>query len=92
MPKVNRVPACIDFSVDGMRRWFAELSRQDLLFHPDDDPAEIVSIGNGAKTFSEEEVNKLRKVLNKMFSLNGDEVYEAAYPAFASCMEIRQGA
>ena len=89
MTTINRVPACVDFSFDGMLCWFSELSRQELLFHPDDDPAEIVSIADGAETFSNAEVKKLRQLLDKMFTLNGDKVYEAAYPVFMRRMELQ---
>jgi len=89
MATINRIPACASFSFDGMLFWFAELSKQDLLFHPDDDPAEIVAIADGTKTFSDAEVKKLRKLLDKMFALNGDEVYEAAYPVFMKRMGLQ---
>jgi hypothetical protein len=72
-----------------MLHWFAELSRQELLFHPDDDPAEITSVVDGAVTFSVVEVKELRKVLDKMFAMNGDRVYDAAYPVFMKRMGLR---
>ncbi len=89
MAKLNRIPECADFTFDGMLCWFSELSRQELLFHPDDDPAEIVSIVDGTETFSDAEVKKLRKLLDRMFVLNGDKVYEAAYPVFMRRMDIQ---
>lgn len=89
MAIINRIPACADFTFDGMLCWFAELSRQELLFHPDDDPAEIISIVSGTKAFSNTEVQKLRKLLDKMFTLNGDRVYEAAYPVFMKRMGLQ---
>ena len=92
MATINRIPACADFTFDGMLCWFAELSRQDLLFHPDDDPAEIVSIVDGTEKFSDAEVKKLRKLLDRMFALNGDKVYEAAYPVFIKSMGIQYNA
>jgi hypothetical protein len=89
MDTINRIPACADFSFDGMLFWFAELSKQKLLFHPDDDPADIVSIADGTATFSNEEVEKLREILDGMFTLNGDKVYDAAYPIFMKRMGIQ---
>lgn len=89
MAIIDRIPTCTDFSFDGMLYWFAELSKQELLFHPDDDPAEIVSIADGAEIFSDREVQKLRETLDGMFTLNGDKVYEAAYPIFMKRMGIQ---
>jgi hypothetical protein len=85
----NRIPECVDFTFDGMLYWFAELSKRGLLFHPDDDPAEIASLVGGGKTFSSTEAKKLRRLLGKMFAISGDVVYEAAYPAFMSHMKIQ---
>lgn len=89
MTSVNRIPDCSDFSFDGMLCWFAELSRQDLLFHPDEDPAEIFSVDGGIQMFSSEEVRSLENILGTMYKLNGDKVYDAAYPIFMKRMGLK---
>lgn len=85
----SRIPEFNDKSFDGMLTWFATMSEHDLLFHPDDLPQDIFVIATGAKTFSPDECSKAGSILHTMFELHGDDVYEAAYPAFMKCMDIR---
>lgn len=82
MNQLSRIPQWTDRSFDGMLVWFSEMSVRGLLFHPDDDPSEILSIANGTRIFSDSEVTELRSTVAKMFELNGDEVYEAGLPVF----------
>ena len=89
MKTASRIPACKSYTFDGMLYWFAEMSAKDLLFHPDDDPADIVRIADNVPTFDENEVHQVRKILDRMFAKNGDDVYEAAYPIFMKCMGIQ---
>ena len=85
---ISRIPDFSDQSFDGMLLWFASMSKDDLLFHPDDLPQDIFDIATGAKTFSPDECGKAGSILNTMFELHGDDVYEAAYPVFMNCMGI----
>ena len=89
MQNINRIPECKDFTFDGMLDWFAEMSVNNLLFHPDDDPADIFTIADGTPTFSQNEAVQLRNILDDMFAANGDDVYEAAYPIFMKRMGIQ---
>ena len=89
MKTASRIPACKSYTFDGMLYWFAEMSANDLLFHPDDDPANIVRIADNAKLFSRSEVLNVREILKRMFAENGDDVYEAAYPIFMKRMGIQ---
>lgn len=65
-----------------MSAWFAKMSARNLLFHPDDDPADIIVIPAWHPLFSTEEVIRLRKIMAKMFARQGNGVYDAAYPVF----------
>ena len=85
---ISRIPEFSDYSFEGMLVWFASMSERDLLFHPDDLPETIFNIATGAKTFSPNECSKAGSILNTMFELHGDDVYEAAYPVFMKCMGI----
>lgn len=59
-----------------------------LLFHPEDDPADILTIANGQQTFSDNEVQELRFLLSEMKESPGhDMVIEAAYPVFMTAFE-----
>ena len=85
---MNRIPTYDATSPDGMLIWFAEMAQRDLLFHPDDDPASIVRIKDGARTFTRSEATMLREVLASMFAGHGDKVYDSAYPIFARAMRL----
>ena len=89
MKSTPRVPACTDYTFDGMLNWFAEMSVNDLLFHPDDDPSELTLIANNEPMFNVKEVREVRQTLDRMFAENGNRVYEAAYPIFMKRMGIQ---
>ena len=78
--QTNRIPEFSDKSFDGMLMWFSEMQVRGLLFHPDDDPADIIRISDSTATFFAPEVKTARTILGEMFELHGDNVYEAVYP------------
>lgn len=82
MKQISRIPKWTNHNFDGMLMWFSEMSVRGLLFHPDDDPSEIVSIANGSRLFSEAEAAELRSTVAEMFEINGNDVYEAGLPIF----------
>jgi hypothetical protein len=63
MKDTPRIPECKDYTFDGMLYWFAEMSANDLLFHPDDDPSKLTRIANNEPMFNAIEVHELRKTL-----------------------------
>ena len=89
MKNASRIPACQNYTFDGMLYWFAEMSVNDLLFHPDDDPSDLTLIANNEPMFNAEEVRKVRKIIDRMFRQSGDDVYEAAYQIFMNRMGIQ---
>lgn len=85
MQPESRIPKSSDVSFDGALMWFSEMKCRDLLFHPEDDPAEIVQISDGTPTFSYREVKELRLLLDEIGSgLGHEKMIQAAYPAFMS--------
>jgi hypothetical protein len=79
----SRIPKLNDTTFDGALMWFAELQTGNLLFHPEDDPADITRISNGERFFSDREVQELRFVMAELERAVGHEkVIEAAYPIF----------
>lgn len=82
----SRIPKLSSTNFDGALVWFSEMQTKGLIFHPDDDPAEIVSIGDWKKLFSDPEVSELRFVMDELFDALGDAVYEAAYPIFMNAI------
>lgn len=83
MQTQSRIPNLHDTTFDGALLWFSEMQCSSLLFHPEDDPADIIRISSGERMFSTNEVNELRFVLNELEEgLGHERVIEAAYPIF----------
>lgn len=79
----SRIPKLHDTTFDGALLWFSEMQCSKLLFHPEDDPADIILISSGEKMFSTDEVYELRFVLNELEEgLGHEKVIGAAYPIF----------
>lgn len=79
----SRIPKLHSTTFDGALLWFSEMQCSKLLFHPEDDPADIICTKNGERTFSDVEVNELRILLNKLEKCIGHEkIIDAAYPIF----------
>jgi hypothetical protein len=86
----SRIPKLHDTTFDGALLWFSELQCSNLLFHPEDDPADIICIRNGERTFSDSEVKELRFLLNELEEdLGHEKLIEAAYPIFMSACGIQ---
>lgn len=83
MQKQTRIPKLREISFDGALMWFSELQCENLLFHPEDDPAEIIRISDGSLLFSASEVAELQFLLDELESgIGHEQVIEAAYPVF----------
>ncbi len=79
----SRVPKLHDTTFDGALMWFSEMQCSELLFHPEDDPADIIRISNDERMFTNGEVAELRFLLNEIeTSLGHEKLVEAAYPIF----------
>ncbi len=86
----SRIPKLNEVSFDGALMWFSEMHCQKLLFHPEDDPAEIVSITNGEPTFSNQEVKEIRFLIEELEKgIGHEQVIEAAYPIFLNACGIQ---
>ena len=83
MQTQSRIPKLHDTTFDGALLWFSEMQCSKLLFHPEDDPADIILISSGETMFSTDEVAELRFVLNELEEgLGHEKVIGAAYPIF----------
>ncbi|NJM12229.1 MAG: hypothetical protein HC889_10390 [Synechococcaceae cyanobacterium SM1_2_3] len=80
MKTETRIPQLSEYSFDAALLWFAEMQQRGLLFHPDDDPADIIVIASGEKMLSDQEADEARAVIDQLFAALGENVYEAAYP------------
>ena len=90
MQAQSRIPKLRETTFDGALLWFSEMQCSNLLFHPEDDPADIIRISNGERLFSKGEVKELRFLLNELDEVVGHEkVIEAAYPIFMNACGIQ---
>lgn len=86
----SRIPKLRDTTFDGALLWFSEMQCSNLLFHPEDDPADIIRIASGEYLFSSIEVKELRYLLNELEEgIGHDKVIEAAYPIFMTACGIQ---
>ncbi len=83
MEMKSRIPAVREISFDGALMWFSEMQCQKLLFHPEEDPADIIGIADNTPLFSTREVEEIRFLIGEMDrELGHDKLIEAAYPVF----------
>ena len=90
MQTQSRIPKLTEVSFDGALLWFSALQCGGLLFHPEDDPSQIFKISDNSKTFTNNEVQELRLILNELEDVIGhDEVVGAAYPFFMNAFGLK---
>ena len=83
MEMKSRIPALREVSFDGALMWFSEMQCQQLLFHPEDDPADIIWIADNTRVFSAREVEEVRFLIRELDKgLGHEKMIEAAYPVF----------
>jgi hypothetical protein len=86
----SRIPQLRDTTFDSALLWFSEMSCRALLFHPEDDPGDIVRIADGQPLFSENEVAEIRFLVDEIEAeLGHEQMIEAAYPAFMKAFGIQ---
>lgn len=90
MQAQSRIPKLRDTNFDGALLWFSEMQCNGLLFHPEDDPADIIRIADGERMFTDTEVLELRYLLDELDdSLGHDKMIEAAYPIFMNAFGLQ---
>ena len=80
MQAISRIPKLKDHTFSAAQEWFTAMQKADLLFHPDDDPQDIVLIATNKPIFSTAEVTAVREIMGQLFESFGNSVYEACYP------------
>ncbi|MDH2918617.1 MAG: hypothetical protein PXX73_05435 [Sideroxydans sp.] len=86
----SRIPKLSDTTFDGALLWFSELQCSGLLFHPEDDPADILLGRTNDRLFSEREIAEVRFLINELEERIGHEqVIKAAYPIFMKAFGIQ---
>lgn len=90
MKTESRIPKLSAVSFDGALMWFSEMKCRELLFHPEDDPSDIIRIADGVRVFSDNEVEELRFLVDEMEAgLGHEKMIEAAYPIFMTACGIQ---
>ena len=86
----SRIPNLRDTTFDSALLWFSEMQCSNLLFHPEDDPADIIRISSGERLFSDIEVKELNFLLNELEQGIGHEkMIDAAYPVFMHACSLQ---
>ena len=85
----SRIPKLRDTTFGSALLWFSEMQCDGLLFHPEDDPADIIRISDDERVFSDAEVQELRFLLGELDeNLGHDKMIEAAYPVFMNAFGL----
>lgn len=84
----SRVPEYAITDIKTAKFWFSSMAKHGLLFHPDDQPEDIVLI-DGTPLFTKHECITIKHYINEMFILFGDQVYDIAADAFMKVMRIK---
>lgn len=89
MSNSSRLPTLTDTTVAGASAWFTALRDRGFLFHPEDDPADIICLTTGAALFSKREAAELRMSLAKLDTAIGqDNIIDAACPVFMTALGL----
>lgn len=84
----SRIPQPAGMTPEDACGWFAAMRDAGLLFHPEDDPADIVRIESGEPLFTDTEVEELRAILERFLAVLGEGVCEAGYPVFMGVLRL----
>lgn len=75
----SRIPELTGTSKKAANAWLKELHSRGLLFCLDNNPAELIQISDGTRTFTDDEAQEVSGLLNRLFEKRGDELYGLAY-------------
>lgn len=84
----TRIPILAAADLPAARQWFTQLHALGLLFHPDDDPRDIIQISSGKPTFSAKESTLLSQIIDRLIAELGDQVYDLALEAVGKTSRI----
>ncbi|HDY98654.1 MAG TPA: hypothetical protein ENH72_09170 [Pseudomonas sabulinigri] len=68
----------------GLYEWWSSMANKGMAHHPDDDPASIVYVENGAPFFDSKASAALCTIYAEMEKLHDDLIYVAAHKAIMS--------
>lgn len=71
----QRIPDFPEPTFCGLRRWYRQMHKADLLYHPDEPAETIVRADTGEVSFTAEECVQLNAAVDSLFASHGDLVY-----------------
>ncbi|CAM8624624.1 hypothetical protein RAE19_09505 [Rhodoferax sp. TBRC 17660] len=89
MQTTSRIPSLPNKSFFAMNRWFYKMQQAGLLYHPDERAEDIVDIETGAPTFDPVECELLDAMIDQMFEVHGDKVYDVCIKHVHKAMGIK---
>lgn len=69
--------------------FFAEMSVCGLLFHPQDDPEEIMRSDTWERCFTDTQAAEVHEIIGLMFAEQGGETISACHPVFMHAADQR---
>ena len=82
MLNAYQIPDFTNFTEEGVRTWWDQIISLGLNMHPDDDPANLVSIATGKCMLTPEACQKVRAIHETMFKFIGDKIYDIGTAAY----------
>jgi hypothetical protein len=80
---LNRIPDVKNNSAEAMSLWFAEMAANDLIYHPENEAADLVDIENGKPFFTQCEAKKAQSIMDGFYSrFKYERVMKVCYPHF----------
>ncbi len=89
MQTTSRIPSLPNKSYFAMNRWFQQMQQAGLLYHPDERAEEIVDIETDAPMFDPAECELLDALIDQMFEVHGDKVYDVCIKHVHKAMGIK---
>lgn len=89
MQTTSRIPSLPNKSYFAMNRWFQKMQQAGLLYHPDERAEDIVDIETDAPMFDPVECETLDALMDQMFEVHGDAVYEVCLKHVHKAMGIK---
>lgn len=84
-----RIPEYQNSDMNAAKSWFSSMAKNGLLFHPDDQPENIV-LTDGTPLFTKHECIIIKRYINEMFMHFEDQVYDFAADVFMKVMKIKK--
>lgn len=76
---MNRIPLISAITPETVREWMQKMNDAGLMFHTEDDPADIICLDTDEPTFNEEEVGQVRAIIARIRDALGSQTEDIAF-------------